>query len=68
LRPGGYDFARDMYFQRIGASGYALGKIRTVAPPVNPGFWLHYAGFIDGIRAWRWWPASCSSSFARAWR
>jgi ComEC/Rec2-related protein len=23
LRPGGYEFARDMYFQRIGASGYA---------------------------------------------
>ena len=22
LRPGGYDFARDMYFQRLGASGY----------------------------------------------
>jgi competence protein ComEC len=28
LRPGGYDFARDMYFQRIGASGYALGAGR----------------------------------------
>ena len=27
LRPGGYDFARDMYFMRIGASGYALGTI-----------------------------------------
>ena len=26
LRPGGYDFARDMFFQRIGASGYALGQ------------------------------------------
>ncbi len=32
LRPGGYDFARDMYFQQIGASGYVLGKIRTEAP------------------------------------
>ena len=31
LRPGGYDFARDMYFQGIGASGYVLGKIRTRA-------------------------------------
>ncbi len=50
LRPGGYDFARDMFFQRIGASGYALGKIKTVAPPVSPGLWLHYAAFIDGIR------------------
>ncbi len=50
LRPGGYDFARDMYFQRIGASGYALGKITITAPPVSPGVWLHYAAFIDGIR------------------
>ena len=32
-----------MYFQRIGASGYALGKIKTVAPPVSPGLWLRYA-------------------------
>jgi competence protein ComEC len=50
LRPGGYDFARDMYFQRIGASGFALGAIKTVAPPVAPGLWLRYAAFIDGLR------------------
>ena len=30
LRPGGYDFARDMYFQRIGASGFVLA---ASAPP-----------------------------------
>jgi competence protein ComEC len=50
LRPGGYDFARDMYFQRIGASGYALGKIKIVAAPASPGLWLHYAAFVDSIR------------------
>ena len=50
LRPGGYDFARDMYFQRIGASGYALGKITVVAAPVAGGFWLRYAAVIDNIR------------------
>jgi competence protein ComEC len=50
LRPGGYDFARDMYFQRIGASGYALGKIQVVTPPVEAGFWLRYASLIDGMR------------------
>jgi competence protein ComEC len=50
LRPGGYDFARDMYFQRIGASGYALGAIKTVAPPVAPSAWLRYAAFFDGLR------------------
>ena len=36
LRPGGYDFARDMYFQRIGASGYVLGAIRPAAAPARP--------------------------------
>ncbi len=50
LRPGGYDFARDMYFQQIGASGYALGKIKTEAAPVAPGLWLRYAALVDSIR------------------
>jgi competence protein ComEC len=50
LRPGGYDFARDMYFQRIGASGYALGAIKLKSPPVERGFWLRYATFIDDLR------------------
>ena len=51
LRPGGYDFARDMYFQQIGASGYALGKIKVVAPPADGGWWLRYAAFLDATRA-----------------
>ena len=50
LRPGGYDFARGMYFQEIGASGYALGKIKVVPPPVQPGRWLRYAAIVEGIR------------------
>lgn len=50
LRPGGYDFARDMYFQKIGASGYALGAIRIKPAPAQAGFWLRYATVIDGIR------------------
>jgi competence protein ComEC len=50
LRPGGYDFARDMYFQRIGASGYALGAVKVRAPPVAGGFWLSYATIIDDVR------------------
>src|SRR5687768_1357869 len=28
LRPGGYDFARDLYFQGIGAVGFVLGSIK----------------------------------------
>jgi competence protein ComEC len=50
LRPGGYDFARDMYFQQIRASGYALGKITTAPAPVARGLWLRYAAFVDAIR------------------
>ena len=50
LRPGGYDFARDMYFQRLGASGYALGAIKVKSPPVERGFWLRYATVIDDLR------------------
>ncbi|HEU4659447.1 MAG TPA: ComEC/Rec2 family competence protein [Pseudolabrys sp.] len=50
LRPGGYDFARDMYFQQIGASGYALGAIRVVPAPHSPGIWLRYAAVLDSLR------------------
>ncbi len=52
LRPGGYDFARDMYFQGIGASGYALGAIRTVPAPAAavPPWDLSYDAAIDGFR------------------
>jgi competence protein ComEC len=50
LRPGGYDFARGMYFQGIGASGYALGRIAILAPPVQPGLWLRFAARVDLMR------------------
>ena len=50
LRPGGYDFARDLYFQEIGASGYVLGKLRIEPPPQAAGFALHAAAVVEGIR------------------
>jgi competence protein ComEC len=50
LRPGGYDFSRDLYFQRIGATGFVLGAIKVTAPPVPPGLRLRYATFIEGLR------------------
>lgn len=50
LRPGGYDFARDLYFQRIGATGFALGAIRIEAAPVATGWRAAASGTIDGIR------------------
>ncbi|WP_316207197.1 ComEC/Rec2 family competence protein [Bradyrhizobium sp. SZCCHNR3118] len=50
LRPGSYDFSRDMFFQSIGASGFVMGAIKTVAPPQDGGFGLHYAAFMQGLR------------------
>ena len=37
LAPGSYDFARDLYFQRIGASGFVRGAIKVTAPPAAQG-------------------------------
>lgn len=50
LRPGGYDFARDMYFQQIGASGWVLGKISSEPSTESRGLWLRYATLFAGIR------------------
>lgn len=48
--PGGYDFARDLYFQRIGASGFVLGSVRGLDPPQAGGWWLGYAVAISSMR------------------
>jgi competence protein ComEC len=50
LRPGGYDFARDLYFQRIGATGFAQGAIKTLEPPVPLTLPLRYAAVVENIR------------------
>jgi competence protein ComEC len=50
LRPGSYDFGRDMFFQGIGASGFVTGAIKTVEPPVSGGLSLRYAAFMQGLR------------------
>jgi competence protein ComEC len=50
LRPGGYDFARDMYFQRIGASGFVLGTVKVIEPPAPPGLRLQASAAIQGLR------------------
>lgn len=50
MRPGSYDFARDLYFQGIGATGLAFGAIKVVDPPGAPGAWLRYATLIQSMR------------------
>ncbi len=49
LRPGGYDFARDLFFQGIGASGYVLGRI-NIEPRQRLGLWLRYLAAVDNLR------------------
>jgi Competence protein/Domain of unknown function (DUF4131) len=43
LRPGSYDFGRDMFFQGIGASGFVTGAIKTLEAPRSGGLSLRYA-------------------------
>ncbi len=50
LRPGGYDFARALYFQEIGASGFVLGKVASGQPPHAPDLWLRGAAAVDALR------------------
>lgn len=50
LRPGGYDFARDLYFQGIGASGFVVGAIKTAEAQEAQGTWLGYAAAVQGLR------------------
>ena len=46
-QPGGYDFARDAWFARIGAVGNVLGRIEAVNPPEPPDAGLRVAAAID---------------------
>src|SRR3954469_24921967 len=50
LRPGSYDFGRDMFFSGIGASGFAMGAIRTTEPPATGGWALRYSAFMQNLR------------------
>jgi competence protein ComEC len=50
LRPGSYDFARDLYFQRIGASGFVHGAVKIVTPPAAAGVRLRANAFVQGLR------------------
>jgi competence protein ComEC len=50
LRPGSYDFGRDLYFQGIDASGFVMGAIKAKEPPASGGLLLGYAAFMQGLR------------------
>ncbi len=48
--PGGYDFARDAFFARIGAVGNALGKIEPASAPAPADFGLRFYAGVDRAR------------------
>src|SRR6185312_153138 len=50
LRPGSYNFSRDLFFQGIGASGFAMGAIKIVDPPESGGLGLRYDAFMQNLR------------------
>lgn len=50
LRPGSYNFARNLYFQRIGATGFVHGPIKVTAAPRDGGLWLKYAVIVNTLR------------------
>jgi len=45
--PGGYDFARDAWFARIGAVGNTLGRVEVLPPPHDPGIIADLSMAID---------------------
>ena len=50
LRPGAYDFGRDLYFQGIGATGFVTGAIKPKPAPGEAGYALRYAATLQGLR------------------
>jgi competence protein ComEC len=48
--PGGYDFARDAFFQRIGAVGNVLGRAEAVPAPETPDWRLRFFAGLDRAR------------------
>ncbi|HEY1940927.1 MAG TPA: ComEC/Rec2 family competence protein [Roseiarcus sp.] len=48
--PGGYDFARDAYFQGVGAVGSTLGAITLLAPPREISWRERFFASLDQAR------------------
>lgn len=49
-RPGGYDFSRRAYFDRIGASGFFLGAPAAIALPDDPGLVSRGMAAVETLR------------------
>ena len=49
-QPGGYDFARDAWYTRIGAVGSVLGRVDEAVAPEAPDAWLAMGMAVDRAR------------------
>jgi len=50
VEPGGFDFARRAYFDRLGATGYATGRIEPLLDAPEPPLTLRAWALIDALR------------------
>ena len=50
LEPGSYDFARDLFFQGIGASGFVRGAVKVIAAPAPQGQLQRADAFVQRMR------------------
>lgn len=51
IEPGGFDFARQAWFARLGATGYATSRIRPLEDAPEPPWDLRAWGTVDALRA-----------------
>ncbi|HEX2448850.1 MAG TPA: ComEC/Rec2 family competence protein [Methyloceanibacter sp.] len=51
IEPGGFDFGRQAWFARIGATGYATSKVELLAEAPPPPWDLAAWGEVDALRA-----------------
>lgn len=50
VRPGGFDFARALYFQKIGGIGYSVGALETALTSRSPPVGILLKGNISRLR------------------
>src|SRR5262249_43533860 len=50
LEPGSYDFARDLFFLKIGTSGFVRGAVKIVAEPAPQGLLQRADAFVQRLR------------------
>jgi competence protein ComEC len=50
LEPGSYDFARDLFFQGIGASGFVRGAVKVITATAPQGVLARADAFVQRLR------------------